>query len=186
MTATTVKTTKVSNSFDVAPRVVNASGKDGGLLKVSVDTIEAATTSTDEAADVILMLPLDSHTRVHSLKLHNDDLDTGGTAGAVDVGLYNGPDAFVTSAGTAYAAYAVINVDAFASAITNLTAANLPGVEVAHESGDGDIADAGEQLWAVAGLPEDPKRKFCVGLTVTTAMTTPAAGTITLKALHSD
>jgi hypothetical protein len=185
MTASTVKSTRVSNN-DSAPRTVNASGKDGGHLKVSVDSVEAATTSTDETGDVILMLPLDSHTRVHALRIYNDDLDSGGTSGAVDVGLYNGPEAFTTSAGTSYAAYAVIDADAFASAITTLTAANTAGVDVTHESGVSDIADAGEKLWEVAGLPEDPKRKFCVGITVTTAMTTPVAGTVTLKANHSD
>lgn len=185
MTASTVKSTKVSNN-DTAPRTVNASGKDGGLLKVSVDTAEAATTSLDETGDVILMCPVDSHTRVHSLKIYNDDLDTGGTSGAVDVGLYNGPEAFTTSAGTLYAAYAVIDADAFASAITTLTAANTAGVDITHESLVSDLADVGEKVWEVAGLPEDPKRKFCIGITVTTAMTTPAAGSIALKVQHSD
>ncbi len=184
MTASTVKSTKIANALDASPRVVQDSRSQGGRLHLAVDTIEAATTSTDEAGDVILMLPLPSHALLSSLKIFNDDLDSGGTSGAVDVGLYNGPEAFndTDSSKTAYAAYGVIDQDCFASAITQLTAADKVGTEVRFEAAgtENEIAKLDHPLWQIAGLTSDPCRTFVVGLTVTTQMTTPVAGTISL------
>lgn len=186
MTASTVKSSKVTALFVTEPATAQPARQQGGKLKVSTDTIEAATTSLDETADTILMLPMHSSQALHSLRLYNDDLDTGGTSGAIDVGLYNGPAAFTDATDGAFAANAVIDADCFASAITTLTAANTAGVEVRHESAVADIANVGKRLWECAGLDADPNRYFYIGLTVTTAMTTPAAGTISLVAQHSD
>ena len=183
MTATTVKSTKATAlQVTLPPTLQDAKGQ-GARVNVIVDTIEAATTSIDEAADVILMCPVRSNQSIVSLKLYNDDLDTGGTAGAVDIGVYNGDKAFKDGS-TAYAAFAVIDVDAFASAVTTLTAANTAGVEVRYEAASAvsDIANASKPLWEVLGLASDPNKVFLIGVTVTTAMTTPAAGTITLVA----
>jgi len=187
MTASTVKSTRVTNDMDSAPRTIEPAGYDGGYTKVSVDTIEAATTSLDETGDIMLMLPIKSNQRLDSLRIFNDDLDSG-NAITVDVGLYNGPEKFVTSAGTAYAAYAVLDADVFASAITSLQAANTAGTEIRYESGVtyGEIAKIGKRLWEALNLPEDPCRTFVVGLTVVTQAGTAAAGTISLSARHSD
>lgn len=190
MTASTVKSTKVTNALDSSPRVMQDSRKLSGHLSIWTDTTEAATTSTDEQDDVILMLPVPSHVSLHSLRLFNDDLDSGGTSGAVNVGLYNGPEAFndTDASKTAYAAYAVIDADCFASAITSLTAANKTGEEIRYEAAGtaNEIANVGNPLWQIAGLTSDPGRTFVVGITVTTAMTTPVAGTITLVGLGVD
>lgn len=189
MAASTVKSTKVTNDLDSIPRVVEPAGKQGlaGLRPV-MDTHEAATASIDEVGDVILMMPVQSSWRLHDLILRNDDLDSGGTAGAVNIGLYNGPETFRTSAGTTYGPYAVIDADCFASAVTTLTAANTVGLSVRYEAGGtyDEIAKVGNKLWEVLNLPEDPSRTFVVGLTVTTQMTTPVAGTITLTGYVSD
>lgn len=189
MTASTVKSTRVANCFDASPKITEPAGVFGGLLKHSSDTAEAATTSIDEVADTILMLPIASNQRLSSLKIFNDDLDTHSTPTlAVDVGLYNGPEKFVTSAGTTYAAGAVLDADVFASAITTLQAANTAGVEIRYESGVtyGEIAKIGKRLWEALNLPEDPKRFFVIGITLTGAAATAAAGTISLEATHSD
>lgn len=187
MTASTVKSTMVTNALDSAPKQAQDSRKLSGRMSVWSDTIEAATTSTDEVGDVMLMMPVPSHASLHSLRLFCDDLDSGGTSGAVDVGLYNGPEAFTdTDSGhTAYAAYAVIDADCFASAITNLTAADKTGVEIRYEAAGAanEIAKIGNPLWQIAGLTSDPGRTFVVGITVTTQMTTPVAGTISLLAV---
>ncbi len=188
MTATTVKSTKITNLLDTTPAVFEPPRKQGGRLRVVVDTVEAATTSLDETGDIILMLPLPSNAALLSLKIYNDDLDSGGTSGAVDVGLYNGPRSFVDATAGAKAAYAVLDADAFASAITTLTAVNTLGVEIRFESASasvGDIALAGSRLFEIAGLATDPHSLFVVGVTVTTQMTTPVAGTITLIATYA-
>lgn len=191
MTASTVKSTKVTNDLDSSPRTIEPAGKSGGSVKVSVDTVEVATTSIDEAGDIVLMMPIQSSQRVHSLKIYNDKLDSHATPTlAVNVGVHNGPEAFTTSAGTKYAAYGVIDADVFASAITTLQAANTAGVEIRHESGVtyGEIAKVGLPLWEALNLPEDPKRMFVVSIAVdsTSVAATAAAGTVSLVALHSD
>lgn len=187
MTASTVKTTKLTAALVTEPHTPQLNGSTGGAVRVLSDTIEAATTSLDETGDIILtaiMLP--SNAIVHSLRLYNDDLDSGGTSGAVDIGLYNGADKFVDGS-TAYAAYGVVDVDAFASAVTTLTAANTAGTEIGHESNSaaGDLANIGKRLWDASGLAADPQKLFVVGITVTTAMTTPVAGTISLVCHYS-
>lgn len=189
MTASTVKSTRVTNDLDSSPRTVEPAGKDGGYLKVSSDTAEVATTSIDEVGDIVLMLPVKSNQRIHGLTIHNDDLDADATPTlAVDVGIYNGPEAFKTSAGTKYAAYAVVDADAFASAVTTLQAANTVGVDVRYEAGgaNNEIANIGKKLWEILGLPEDPVKTFVVGITVTAVSATPAAGTVSVSARHSD
>src|ERR1044072_717144 len=114
MTASTVKYTKVTALLDSSPKVLQDVRGLDGHLRIYADTTEVPTTSTDEIGDVTLMCPVPSDLVVHSLVVFNDDLDSG-TALAADVGLYNGPKGFGTKA-----AYAVLDADAFASAITDL------------------------------------------------------------------
>ena len=186
MTATTVKSTKVTALFDTAPPTLQEVKGQGGVLRVVSDFIAAATTSLDEVADKILLLPVHSSNVLHDLVLYNDDLHTGGTSGAIDVGLYNGPVAFIDTdaSKTKYAAYQVLDVDAFASAITTLTAANTAGVSVRFESNSnsGDMENLNKPVWQALGLDSDPNKMFVIGITVTTQMTTPAAGSIALRA----
>lgn len=189
MTATTVKSSKVTALGVTVPPTLQDVKHQGGRVRVVADTIEAATTSLDETGDVILLCPINSSDTLHDLIIYNDDLDTGGTSGAVDIGLYNGPVAFTDTdaSRTKKAAFAVIDVDAFASAVTTLTAANTAGTRVRYESNSnsGDLANMQKPVWEAAGLDSDPNKVFLIGVTVTTAMTTPAAGTLSLKAYVS-
>lgn len=190
MTAATVKSTKVAAALDASPRVVQDGRSNGGRLQVAIDTHPLVTAQTDEAGDKVLMLPLPSHAVLTSLMLYNGDIDTGGTSGAIDIGLHNGPEAFndTDSGKTAYAAYGVIDVDCFASAITTLTGLNTAGVEVRFEaSGTANgIDNAGDPLWKIAGLTSDPGRTFVVSLTITTGMTTHQDGDVTLVAQYAN
>lgn len=186
MTASTVKSTKVAANFDSSPRTVETAGTNGGNdLKISLDVVAVATTSLDDIGDITLGLPLKSNQRLHSLKIANTDLDSGGTSGAVKVGLHNGPDAFTdATTGTHYAAYAVISSGLFQAASTELTAANLVGTDIRFSALA--LTTAGKKLFELAGLATDPVRDFTVSLEVTTAMTTPVAGTVVLSATHTD
>jgi hypothetical protein len=74
----------------------------------------------------------------------------------------------------------------FASALTTLQAANTTGVNIRFESGvtEGEIAKVSNKLWQVGGLSSDPKVPLVVGIDITTAAGTPAAGTITMVATY--
>jgi hypothetical protein len=186
MTASTVKSTKVAAALDSSPRTVQRSSQQGGRMVQYSDTMEVDTTSIDEAADIVLMLPMPSNIVLHDLVLYNDDLDTHSTPTlAWDVGVHNGPEAFKSSAGTSYAAYGAIDADNIATAITTGQSANTAGVNILHEAND--IANHDKQLWEIAGLPEDPKKTFVISLKCASdaPAATPAAGTVTLKATGS-
>lgn len=188
MTASTVKSAKVAADFDASPRTVEPAGTNGGTdLKASLDVVSIATTSLDDIGDITLGLPLKSNQRLHTLKIANTDLDTGGTSGAIKINLHNGPDAFtvnVSGSATHFAAYAKISAGLFQAASTELTAANLTGTDVRFSALA--LTTAGKRLFELAGLDTDPVRDFTIGLEVTTAMTTPASGTVVLSATHTD
>lgn len=172
MTASTAKSTLITN-LEASPSLQGSFGQTGNGLKVAFVTNSVATTSTDEQNDIFLFLPVPSGAVPTSLMIYNDDLDSGSTpALAVDVGLYYGNDIAGKTSGTA------IDVDMFASAITTLQAANTAGVEIIFEALD--INKIGKPLWELGALTSNPGGTFYVGMKVTTAAATAAAGDVTL------
>ena len=87
---------------------------------------------------------------------------------AVDVGLY------LSEGG------AVVDVDFFASAITQLQAA-AGYTDVTYESAVVDLPNRGKRLWEQLALTVDPEVEYDVALTVTTAAGTFQAGDILMK-----
>ena len=156
-----VNTTIINNDDGTKAEV----GSVGGTVRCFMDTI-AAGTGDIGAADIIHMADLPSNAKILSIKLFNDDLDSATTITA-DVGLYNGGTKFTTSAGTAYAAGAVIDDDCYATAITDFRGAVVTGTEVAFEARN--ISAINNFLWEDAGLPEDPKRPLRLCLTIDAA-----------------
>ena len=69
-----------------------------------------------------MLAPIPTNASISSIKLFNDDLDSGTTM-TTDVGLYT-------------TAIAVVDDDAYASAITDLRGAVTTGTEVAFEARD--------------------------------------------------
>jgi hypothetical protein len=176
MVASTAKGTLITN-LEASPILQGNHGEVGGNLKIATTTTEVATTSIDEINDVMLVLPLPSGARLHSLVIFNDDLDSNGVpALAVDVGGFYGNDVTGQTSGT------VIDQDGIASAITTLQAANTAGVELVAEASP--IEDIGKELWEIMGLTSNPGGTIYIGTTVTTAAATAAAGTITMRAMY--
>lgn len=171
MTASTVYSDNITNI--VANPTVSLDKKIG-VKKVMIDEIEVATTSIDEIGDVILLGLIPSNAVITSIKIFNDDLDSNGTpALAADVGLYySGRGNKV--AGVAKSLGTVVDADCFASAITSLQAAVVTGSEVRFEAANIDTID--KEAWAVAGLSADCGGQLAIGLTITTAAATAAAG----------
>jgi hypothetical protein len=165
MTASVVKSDAVTNAESI-PVTLRESRK----AFADRVTVEVATTSIDEVADIVHVMRVPAAIVIDRLVIRNDDLDADATPTlAVDVGVYRADTGVV------------VDVDGLASAITTLQAANTVGVDIAFEAED--IANAEKPLWERVGLTEHPGTDLLISLTVTTAAATAAAGTVTLHVL---
>ena len=148
-----VNTDLVTN-FVAVPQVLNPAQQLHGVKRIAQGSIALAAGDLS-ANDTVMLAPIPSNASISSIKLTNDDLDSGSTITA-DVGLYT-------------TALAVVDVDAYASAITALRAAvAAPGTEVAFEARDHN--KTGQKVWQDAGLSADPGAVYFVGISF------PAAG----------
>jgi hypothetical protein len=147
-----VNTDLVTN-FVAVPQVLNSASQLHGVKRVATGTI-ALVAGDLSANDTVMLAPIPSNASITSIKLFNDDLDSGTTLTA-DVGIYT-------------TAVAVVDADAYASAITDLRGAVKTGTEVAFEARD--INKMGQKVWQDAGLTSDPALTYFVGISF------PAAG----------
>lgn len=172
----TTKATTVT-LLDADPRERLESGIINAKSRVFQDTAAIADGDFDADGDIVYLAEIPSNAKIVSIKLFNDDLDAG-TDSLVNVGIYNGATGFTSSTPTTYAADGLIDEDAYASAITTFQTANTAGVEVAFEARN--INAIGNYVWEDAGLPEDPGVNLRIALTQTAAVTTDAAGDVSL------
>ena len=134
-------------NFVAVPQVLNPAQQLQGVKRIAQGTI-ALVAGDLGANDTVMLAPIPSNASITSIKLFNDDLDSGSTNTA-DVGLYT-------------TALAVVDADAYASAITDLRAAVKTGTEVAFEARD--INKMGQKVWQDAGLSSDPALTYFVGI----------------------
>lgn len=135
-----------------------------------------------EATDITQFFWIPSNARIISILSYNDDLDSHGTPTlAFNLGLY-ASKRFVDSNGTEYAANAVIDADAYASAATTWQAA-ASGTELSIEARD--LNKIGQQVWQDAGLNRDPNTPLVIAATITTGAATFAAGDVVLVAKYT-
>ena len=148
-----VNTSLVAN-FVAVPQVLNPAQELHGVKRIAQGTIALAAGDLS-ASDTVMLAPIPSNASISSIKIFNDDLDSATTITA-DVGLYT-------------TALAVVDADAYASAITDLRApVAAPGTEVAFEARN--INKMGQKVWQDAGLSSDPGTVYFVGISF------PAAG----------
>ena len=141
-----VNTDLVTN-FVAVTQVLNSASQLHGVKRVATGTIALA--AGDLSGDYTVMLaPIPSNASITSIKLFNDDLDSG-TTNTADVGLYNTD-------------LSVVDADAYASAITDLRGAVTVGTEVAFEARN--INKMGQKVWQDAGLTSDPALTYFVGI----------------------
>ena len=143
-----VNQTLVTN-FLASPQEMNPVHQLGGRMRVACGTIALASGDLS-AGDTIMLCPIASNAAVVSIKIFNDDLDSGSTV-TMHVGLYSA-DGEVTA----------VDVDAYASATTDLRAANTTGQEVAFEARN--INTMGQRVFEDAGQSSDPGGFFLIGL----------------------
>ena len=141
-----VNTDLVTN-FVAVPQVLNSASQLHGVKRVATGTIALAAGDLS-ANDTVMLAPIPSNASITSIKLFNDDLDSGTTL-TTDVGIYT-------------TAVAVVDADAYASAITDLRGAVKTGTEVAFEARD--INKMGQKVWQDAGLTSDPALTYFVGI----------------------
>jgi hypothetical protein len=141
-----VNTDLVTN-FVAVPQVLNSASQLHGVKRVATGTIALAAGDLS-ANDTVMLAPIPSNASITSIKLFNDDLDSG-TTNTADVGIYT-------------TAVAVVDADAYASAITDLRGAVKTGTEVAFEARD--INKMGQKVWQDAGLTSDPALTYFVGI----------------------
>jgi len=144
-----VNQTLVSN-FEASPIVKSPSSQLGGVQRIAQGTIALASGDLS-ATDTVMLAPIPTNASVVSIKLFNDDLDSGST-NTCDVGLYNADSSTVTA----------VDDDAYASAITDLRAAVTTGTEVAFEARN--INTMGQKVWQDAGQSSDPGGYYYIGL----------------------
>jgi hypothetical protein len=141
-----VNTDLVTN-FVAVPQVLNSASQLHGVKRVATGTI-ALDAGDLSANDTVMLAPIPSNASITSIKLFNDDLDSG-TTNTADVGLYNTD-------------LSVVDADAYASAITDLRGAVTVGTEVAFEARN--INKMGQKVWQDAGLTSDPALTYFVGI----------------------
>jgi hypothetical protein len=141
-----VNTDLVTN-FVAVPQVLNSASQLHGVKRVATGTI-ALDAGDLSANDTVMLAPIPSNASITSIKLFNDDLDSGTTL-TTDVGIYT-------------TAVAVVDADAYASAITDLRGAVTVGTEVAFEARN--INKMGQKVWQDAGLTSDPALTYFVGI----------------------
>ena len=134
-------------NFVAVPQVLNPAQQLQGVKRIAQGTIALAVGDLG-ANDTVMLAPIPTNASITSIKLFNDDLDSG-TTNTADVGLYT-------------TALAVVDADAYASAITDLRGAVKTGTEVAFEARD--INKMGQKVWQDAGLSSDPALTYFVGI----------------------
>jgi len=174
MTASTVKSENITN-IEASPIV--ALDRKKGRIKTIHDQIEVAVTSEDEVGDLILLAPVPSNAVLLDVLIMNDALDAVADL-AVNIGLY-----YSGIGGNQYqnglTSGTVVDADCFAAASAELQSANTVWTSV--RCATDDIADIKKEAWEVAGLTVDPGGMLYVGVAVTTAAATDAAGTLVAR-----
>ena len=139
--------TDIVTNFVAVPQVKNSSQQLHGVKRIAQGTIALAAGDLS-AGDTVMLTPVPTNASISSIKLFNDDLDSG-TTNTADVGLWT-------------TAIAAVDDDAYASAITDLRGAVTTGTEVAFEARN--INTMGQKVWEDAGQSSDPGGYYYVGI----------------------
>tara|TARA_R100000808_G_scaffold24810_1_gene58472 strand:- start:1537 stop:2040 length:504 start_codon:yes stop_codon:yes gene_type:complete len=143
-----VNHTHVTN-FLASPHAQNDVSNLHGRMRVACGTIALAAGDLS-ATDTVMLTVLPTNAVVVSIKLFNDDLDSG-TTNTCDVGLYENSSTVTAK-----------DDDCYASAITDLRGAVVTGTEVAFEARNINLM--GQKVFEDAGDTTDPGGHYFLGL----------------------
>lgn len=168
MAVTTTEHSAIIDALAASPPTLMNPREYAGNVKVQIARVSIA--DNDSIASIYRMFRVKSTDSVLSIKYYTSETLT---AMAVDVGLYR----------TAKDGGAVVDVDAYASAVLLSTANVLAGVEVSYEARGVDII--GQPVWDdIASQATDTNLSYDIALTITTAVTDP--GTLTMIMLYTE
>lgn len=153
-----------------------APGNVHGNVHMSMDVRACAADDLNADGDAVILVQVPSNARITSLRMFNDDLDSG-TDSVVNVGVYNGGEQFndTDASQTLYAADALISETVYANSLTQLQAANAAGDELAFGRSDRRNAPL-QAVWEDAGLTSDPGVPLRIGVTQTATVSGAQAG----------
>ena len=140
--------TDIVTNFVAVPQVKNSSQQLHGVKRIAQGTIALAAGDLS-AGDTVMLAPVPTNASISSIKLFNDDLDSG-TTNTADVGLWT-------------TAIAAVDDDAYAAASQVLRTASTTGNEMAFLARD--INKCGQKVWEDAGQSSDPGGYYYVALT---------------------
>jgi hypothetical protein len=152
----------VITNAEAVPRTFNGAVNDCGKLRIQTGTFE--TTTGLDAADIVALCKVPAAASVKSIKLYLDAL----TSGAVDIGLYTGPNSSNLT---------VADVDAYASAQALGGGADKAGLECAFEARD--IANINKRVYEDCADSLGEFSEYWICMTVTTDL--GAAGTVSYR-----
>ena len=140
--------TDIVTNFVAVPQVKNSSQQLHGVKRIAQGTIALAAGDLS-AGDTVMLTPVPTNASISSIKLFNDDLDSGST-NTTDVGLYS-------------TAIAAVDDDAYAAASQVLRTASTTGNEMAFLARN--INKCGQKVWQDDGQSSDPGGYYYVALT---------------------
>lgn len=166
MAVTTTEHSAIIDGFAASPPTFINPGYYGGTLKVQVARVSIA--DNDDVASIFRLFRVKSTDTVISMRYFTPDTLT---AMAGDVGLYR----------TVEEGGAVVDVDAYASAVSFATANTTVGVEVGFEART--VSVLGQPVWDdIASQSTDTSLNYDIAITITTQVTDP--GTLTVMLLY--
>lgn len=172
-------TYKSDNITNIEASPIVALDRKKGRIKTIIDQKAITTAMIDNADDTILFAPIPSNAVILDVLILNDDLDSNVTPTlATNVGLfYSGIGGTQSKDGNTSGT--AVDAECFATAVTTLQAAVTTWTSVRFEADN--IVDVEKEAWEVAGLTSDPGGILYVGLDLTTAAATAAAGDIVVR-----
>lgn len=164
-------------------------GEVAGNLIMSTSVVDLTVEPSN--GDVLLFADIPSNAKIKSLRLFNDNIDSGSNV-IVDIGIFAGERISRTD-GTVFDENEVIQVDTFVDNLNILFQTNL-GTEVRYNSDGAAFEDLGGYansqlaLWQLAGaanLPEDPFKYLRIGITLVVAIGTFVPGKVLLQITYT-
>ena len=167
---TTTNSDLIANTV-ASPIVHNPAGKHYGRVRISQGAFEVTGTDFDADGDIIRLARLPVNVRVISIKIGNDDLDSG-TDSAFNVGVQR-PDGTIE------------DEDFFATGVTQMRAtARLTELyDEAETAANRD--EVGETLWEMLDIASDPGGFYDICLYQTAAVSSPITATVNFQIMYA-
>lgn len=150
-------------NLEASPQVLSPPGKLAGRVRIAVSSVEVTAADFDAVGDTIKLASIPSNARINSIKIANDDLDSGADS-AFDLGLLDRDGA-------------VKDVDVYATAVSLQTASALR--ELVNEARD--IAKQGQRVFEDAGDTDDTDELLDVVMTQVATVSGALAGTVAFE-----